>query len=100
MSATPLLPWAIMEQEGNVATTHCTCMAGSCATGMCYKYYIVMLIVFYMQAWRGMLAYSSSVMLCSKSCSGMTKFWKIFLYFVEMCVASTRKKCDRYVSNM
>lgn len=27
MTATPLLPWAILDKEG-VAAAHCTCMAG------------------------------------------------------------------------
>ena len=28
MSATPLLPWIILEPNGEILASHCTCMAG------------------------------------------------------------------------
>ena len=28
MAATPLLPWVVCEQSGEILAAHCTCMAG------------------------------------------------------------------------
>ena len=70
MSASMLLPWVIVTEQGQVLAAHCTCMAG---------YYLLnnLLVMYnyYMKAWRGMFSHFSCTVMPNPSNQGKRKIW-------------------------
>ena len=55
MTATPLVPWVVCKDSGEILVAHCTCMAGYVTH--CTHVGFVSDIYALMQAWEGMLSH-------------------------------------------
>ena len=89
ISATPLLPWVIVEKQGTIVAAHCTCMAGY--TDILWPLLLFLLTVV-SQTWRGMFSHCSSFVLFDKSHTPATPIWTRLVYIKGMYVATSCSK--------